>query len=147
MTKRAPVLSLTLVTAFAVVAAVGGGCGNRLLVGDEPDSGTPPAKTPATNGDASTPSDLGAPPTTNGADASAPLLPTTTAVVTPLPISANEALTRLATVLWYDKPDADLLSQAALGHIKTTGDLYVIREMLDDPRAAVGAWALSIDSG
>jgi len=57
-----------------------------------------------------------------------------------LPISASDALTRTATVLWRSPPDAALLSQA--GHISAVADLdAVIQQMLKDPRAAAGVGA------
>ena len=60
----------------------------------------------------------------------------------PLPIPAQEALTRMAAVIWSAPPDADLLSQAAAGHIVTIEDLYgPARQMLADPRAAKGVGA------
>ena len=59
---------------------------------------------------------------------------------TPLPISANEALTRAATVLWSSPPDPALLSEAS--QIGTVADLHgVVQQMLTDPRAATGVGA------
>ena len=71
--------------------------------------------------------------------------------MTPLWISPQEAVTRVADVLWKAPPSADLLSQAQLGHIKTTDDLYgVVRQLLADPRARTGLgafyrWWLQLD--
>src|SRR4051812_29422694 len=59
---------------------------------------------------------------------------------TPLPISGNDALTRVATTLWNSPPDAALLSQAS--QIRTVGDLHgIIQQMLADPRASAGVGA------
>ena len=65
-----------------------------------------------------------------------------TRVVKPLGISGLEAITRITAVIWNDKPDADLIQQAAQGHFTSTSDLYgAIRQMLADPRAAIGVGA------
>jgi Protein of unknown function (DUF1592)/Protein of unknown function (DUF1588)/Protein of unknown function (DUF1585) len=57
----------------------------------------------------------------------------------PLPIAADQALTRMAALIWKAPPDGDLLSQAAAGHFVTIEDLYgPARQMLADPRAAAG---------
>jgi hypothetical protein len=67
---------------------------------------------------------------------------TVTRVVKPLGISGQEAITRITAVLWNDKPDADLMQQAAQGHFTSTSDLYgAIRQILADPRAAAGVGA------
>ena len=60
----------------------------------------------------------------------------------PLAISAQEALTRMANLIWNAPPDADLLSQASAGHIVTIEDLYSpARQLLADPRARTGVGA------
>jgi Protein of unknown function (DUF1588)/Protein of unknown function (DUF1592)/Protein of unknown function (DUF1585) len=60
----------------------------------------------------------------------------------PLPISPQEALNRTASLLWNDALDGDLLTEAAMGQIKTTGDLAsIVRGMLADPRAVAGVGA------
>jgi len=144
MIKPCAILALAIMTTLAM------GCDNHLLVGQNADaaggagtmgqSGTPGAagtmSSPGAAGAAGTMAGMGT-GGTGEADAG-----TTTRVVTPLPISADEALTRIAAVLWNRPPDADLLSQAALGHITTVEDLYgVIRQMLVDQRAATGVGA------
>ena len=59
-----------------------------------------------------------------------------------LQISGKDALTRMAGVIWNSAPDADLLSQDSAGHFTTVEDLYgPARQMLADPRAAVGVGA------
>jgi hypothetical protein len=59
-----------------------------------------------------------------------------------LPISASEALTRVAAVLWQEAPDGDLLAQAAQGNLTTVVELRgVVDQMLVDPRAANGVGA------
>jgi hypothetical protein len=69
----------------------------------------------------------------------------------PLPISAVDAVTRLARVVWNDVPDAYLLGRATDGSIATTADLAdLVRTMLADPRAANGVrrfydWWLHLD--
>jgi len=144
MIKRSPILAIAVMTLAM-------GCDNHLLVGQNADAagGAGTMGSPGIAGAAGTmssPGTAGAAGTmavgtgmggTGAADAG-----TTTRVVTPLPISADEALTRIARVLWNGPPDADLLSQAALGHITTVEDLYgVIRQMLVDQRAATGVGA------
>lgn len=68
-----------------------------------------------------------------------------------LPISAREAVTRVARVLWQAPPDATLQAMADSGAIATDADLRrVARTMLDDPRARVGVggfyrWWLQLD--
>lgn len=145
MIKRSPILAVAVMTIVAM------GCDNHLLVGQNADAagGAGTMGSPGIAGAAGTMSSSGAAGGagtmvagmgtggTGAADAG-----TTTRVVTPLPISADEALTRIAAVLWNAPPDADLLSQAALGHITTVEDLYgVIRQMLVDQRAATGVGA------
>jgi hypothetical protein len=57
-----------------------------------------------------------------------------------LAISAEEALTRLARVLWNGTPDADLLKRANV--LKTREDVRQLAlEMLKDPRARLGVGA------
>jgi Protein of unknown function (DUF1592)/Protein of unknown function (DUF1588)/Protein of unknown function (DUF1585) len=150
--KPSAILLVTLAT------VLGNGCGNRLLVGDNPDASSAagtagPQGTAGTAGPSGFAGAAGSNAGTGHAGTSGPagatgttpdggLLPTDTRVVTPLPISANDALVRLSVLLWNDMPGADLMSQAALGHITTTEDLYgVVRQMLADPRAAVGVGA------
>jgi hypothetical protein len=59
-----------------------------------------------------------------------------------LPISASDALTRVAAVLWQETPDGDLLSRAAQGNLRTVVELRgVVDQMLVDPRAANGVGA------
>jgi len=59
--------------------------------------------------------------------------------VTPLLIPGEEAIRRLADILWNAEPSEDLLSQARLGHFTTTDDLYgAARQMLADPQARRG---------
>jgi hypothetical protein len=97
--------------AFAVCALVASACTNRLVLGDSPDGGG------------------GASGTGGAAGAGSPAMP--------LPISANEALTRVAGALWSSAPDAALLSQA--GQITTVADLHaIVDQMLTDPRASAG---------
>jgi len=65
--------------------------------------------------------------------------PTINRLQHPLPIPAQDALTRMAALIWKAPPDADLLSQAAAGHFVTIEDLYgPARQMLADPRATNG---------
>src|SRR5450432_3359875 len=69
----------------------------------------------------------------------------------PLKISGSEALRRIAAVLWNEQPDDDLGRLAAQGSLATTKDLEnAVRQMLADPRAAVGVgafyrWWLDLD--
>jgi hypothetical protein len=134
---------------LAILSSGAGACGNRLLVGNDSDGGPPPIVVPTTGAAGAT----GAAGTTGGADttgdagggtagsgttgASGTGGPsTTTRIVKPLRISGEEAVRRVASILWRDEPSDDLLSQARLGHFKTTDDLYgAIRQMLADPRA------------
>jgi hypothetical protein len=64
-------------------------------------------------------------------------------VTGPLPISARDALIRIAAVLWQGAPDGDLLAQATQGQITTIDELrsVVVDQMLVDPRAANGVGA------
>jgi len=68
-----------------------------------------------------------------------------------LPISAREAVTRVARVLWESPPDAALVALADSGTVTTDRDVRAIaRSMLADPRARVGVghfyrWWLELD--
>ncbi|MEA2697543.1 MAG: hypothetical protein QOI66_1814 [Myxococcales bacterium] len=60
----------------------------------------------------------------------------------PLAISAQEAVTRVANVLWKGTPDADLTKRADTGAINTREDVNQLAlEMLKDPRARAGVGA------
>lgn len=78
--------------------------------------------------------------------ADAPVVP-----AAPLAISAREAVTRVAQVLWESPPDSAWLALADSGRVTTDVDVREIaRTMLADPRAAVGVghfyrWWLELD--
>jgi hypothetical protein len=151
--------SLLSLATLAILATGASACNNRLLVGD-PDGGPPinTTGTAGTTGLGTGASGSTGAPMTGAAGQSAPVTgvagqpvmtgsggsgpPTTTKTVTPLRISGEEAVTRLADVIWKAPPSDDLLSQAHLGHFKTTDDLYgAIRQLLADPRARKGIGA------
>ena len=61
---------------------------------------------------------------------------------TPLGISPAVAFGRIAAVLWNQLPDESLSLPTTAGSVATTEDLAnVVRQMLDDPRAAAGVGA------
>jgi hypothetical protein len=143
---------------IAALAVAGSACGNRFLVGgNDPDAsstGTAGASSTGSAGASFTGSagasftgSAGGPGTGSGGGSvpgtgSGGSTGTVTRVVKPLGISGQEAVTRIAAVIWNDKPDADLMQQAAQGHFTATSDLYgVIRQVLADPRAAKGVGA------
>jgi hypothetical protein len=135
-------------------------CSNRLLVGQDPDGGTPTGAAGTTSmttntGGAGT---TGYNPNPGGAGTSgyndssgAGTTGTVTQQLIPLLISGEEAVYRLAAVIWKDLPDDDLNAQARLGSFKTTADLHgAVRQLLADGRArkGVGAfyrWWLDLD--
>jgi hypothetical protein len=173
---------------ISILATGAGACGNRLLVGNDSDGGSPPQQTgaagtgsPPTSGASGTGGLTGVAGTgfpTEGVAGTGGLTgvagtggltgaggtgsPMTgaggtgggvaTRVVTPLRIKGDEAVTRIASVLWQEAPSEDLLSQAQLGHFTTTDDLYgAVRQMLADPRASKGIaafyrWWLHLDT-
>jgi len=122
---------------LAALVVAGNACGNRFLVGENPDGS--PTGTGGATGTA------GAAVTGTAGAASAGPAGTTgtvTRLVKPLRISGDKAVTRIAAVIWNDKPDADLMQQASQGHFTSTSDLYgAIRQILADPRAAKGVGA------
>lgn len=157
-----------------LVLASGGACGNRLLVGMDPDAGPPSgaagmtgaagviAETAGTTGAGGAAGVIGETAGTTGiagvtgaaaatGAAGAAGSGTATQIVTPLRISGMEAVYRLAAVIWKDLPSDDLNSQAQLGVFKNTDDLHgAVRQLLADPRArkGVGAfyrWWLDLD--
>jgi hypothetical protein len=157
---------------LALLTTTAAACSDRLLVGSTPDGGGPTTGAAGTGistgaagsgistgaggsgistgaggsgistGAAGTP-DAGIMTGSGGSGA--------TRVVTPLEISGDEAITRLAQVLWREPPSVDLMSQANQGRFKTTDDLYgVVRQLLADPRARKGLgafyrWWLKLD--
>jgi hypothetical protein len=138
MTSRSPRSAASFLFAGCAVAAcalAASACSNRLVLGDSPDGGGGSLGNggaglagAAGTGTGGTLGSVGGASGTGGA------------VMTPLPISANEALTRVAAVVWNSAPDAALLSQA--GQIKTVVDLHaIIQQTLTDPRAAAGVGA------
>jgi hypothetical protein len=147
-------------TSYALLAALaiaGSACDNHVLVGNDPDgsttgaagatgTGTAGATGTGTAGATGT-GTAGGPGTGSGGGSvtgtgSGGTTGTVTRVVKPLVISGQEAITRITAVIWNDKPDADLLQQAAQGHFTSTSDLYgAIRQVLADPRAAKGVGA------
>ncbi|HEY2732212.1 MAG TPA: DUF1592 domain-containing protein [Polyangia bacterium] len=149
-------------TSYALLAALaiaGSACDNHVLVGNNnPDgSTTGTAGVTGTGSAGTTSTGAGGSVTGTGTDggtstgaAGAPVpgtgsgggTGTVTRVVKPLVISGQEAITRITAVIWNDKPDADLMQQAAQGHFTTTSDLYgAIRQVLADPKAATGVGA------
>jgi Protein of unknown function (DUF1592)/Protein of unknown function (DUF1588)/Protein of unknown function (DUF1585) len=162
-------LSLSLV-AFLVTAA--GACGgNRLLVGNDPNTGTAGSagsagatgsgtagQSTGTGGGLATGAagDFNAGAGGGIATGAGGAFSTGTGgglatggggagvvrVVTPLLIPGETAIERIAQVLWHEAPDADLMLQAAQGHFTSTSDLYgAVHQMLADPRAKVGVGA------
>ena len=125
-----------------LLAAAGTACGNRILVGESPGGSPTGAGGDPVLGAAGAGGTIAGSSGTSGA---------ATRQVKPLRISGADAITRVAAVLWQDKPDADLMQQAAAGHFTSTSDLYgAIRQMLADPKAAKGVgafyrWWLDLD--
>jgi hypothetical protein len=72
-------------------------------------------------------------------------------VPVPLAISAREALTRVARVLWESAPDSALVAMADSGGVATDADVRKIAlDMLADPRSRAGVghfyrWWLELD--
>jgi Protein of unknown function (DUF1588)/Protein of unknown function (DUF1592)/Protein of unknown function (DUF1585) len=139
--------------ALIVVAAFVGGCGHQALPGEgasgaagsgsagsgagEGGAGSSPggpAGQPMTSGAAGTPmAGAGGASEPDGGAAGAPV------AAPPLFIPPDVAIGRIARVLWQSNPDPD---QVLPANIKTTGDLKdIVRQMLADPRAAVGVRA------
>jgi hypothetical protein len=142
MTKAPSIILLTAILLTATLA-LGGACGNHPLDTSTPSGSagttvtgvagaTGLAGIGASTGAAGADEMTGAAGTTStGAAGSGP---------TSLPISANEALNRLANLLWEAAPDASVLAVGA--QIQTTADLAsVVQKMLADQRAAVGVGA------
>ena len=124
-------------TSYALLAALaiaGSACDNHVLVGDTTPDGS---VTGAAGGMSTGTAGASVPGTGSGGGTG-----TVTRVVKPLGISGQDAITRITAVIWNDKPDADLMQQAAQGHFTSTSDLYgAIRQILADPRAAAGVGA------
>jgi hypothetical protein len=127
-----PKISPFLVAVAAMAAACGG---NHPLDGDV--SGTAGHNgTGQTGGSSATAAGgtSGSAPGLAGTSGAAGAQPAT------LPISGQDAVTRIAALLWMEAPDAALLSQASA--LQTRDDLAgLVGEMLADARAAVGVGA------
>jgi hypothetical protein len=149
--------SSLLVTLLVLAAPA---CGNRLLVGDDPDGGGPPTGAAGTGVPTTGVAGTGVVNTgaggsdgisTGAGGAAGSGTHPHPAVVTPLRISGEEAVRRLASVIWKELPDGDLAAQARMGHFTTAQSLQdPIRQLLGDPRArkGVGAfyrWWLDLD--
>jgi hypothetical protein len=162
VTNRAPfavLASFTLVAASVAASGCGrstplgdpsGGAGVGALAGNGAMTGAAGATTGSAGGITGSPDTTGAAGAitgsagagTTGAAGSSSGAAGMAPADAPLPISSQEALNRTAQVLWIDAPDGDLLTEAAMGQIKTTADLaLIIRGMLADPRAASGVSA------
>jgi hypothetical protein len=135
---------------IAVVAAAAAGCGgNRPLdgavSGTAGESTTGQAGEPGGSSATGTGGAGGVATSHAGTSGAAGAQPATT-----LPISGEDAVTRLAALLWLQLPDGALLSKASA--LRTTADLAgLVGEMLTDARASVGVGAfyrqwLNLDS-
>jgi len=134
--------------AMALALATSCNSGRRPLLGSGPDEATDAG----TAGAGGAPGD-GVTPGAGGSGGSPDAgLDAWTTPPTDLGIAADEAVTRLARVLWEEPPDSSLLAMAHGGAIKTDADVRAVATaMLADPRARVGVghfyrWWLGLEA-
>jgi hypothetical protein len=116
-----------------LVAGLGGGCGNNSLSAGAPADGAAPTVV-APHPDADVPPSP-APSSDGGRDAG-PLPTPDQNVPPPAHITPTEAVKRIAAVLWNAPPDESVPTPATLDEVPG-----VVRQLLDDPRAAAGVGA------
>jgi len=142
---------LKTVTLLAVALALSASCTTYPLPGETADAGTdsrtnPPPPDGGSGGTGGSGSGGSGAPNDGGTDTRLEPPPAT------LSISPQEALTRVARVLWEAPPDSSLLGMADSGAVKTDADVRAIAStMLGDPRSRVGVghfyrWWLGLDA-
>lgn len=152
-----------LFTCFVASAASAAACDNRLLVGQDPDGG-PPTTGAAGTGNPTSGNAGTTAPSTGSAGTTAPGtgsggtggLMTGAAgasgshLMVPLQITGEEAVYRVAQVIWKALPTDDLFAQGRQ-YVKTPADLHgPVRQLLADARARAGVgafyrWWLELD--
>jgi hypothetical protein len=134
MSKQVSLAIVRVLTLGVMASSVGLGCDARWhRIGE----GLPP---PPSGGEAG-PGAPGGSPGAGGVSGAGGALGTAGAPVParPLPVTARQAVTRMARLLWQSAPDATLLSSADSGALATSEDVRQLAlRMVQDPRARAG---------